>query len=69
MLVASAQNELGTPVARTSMIEDGISKSESMSSLDSPLSLSAGAARAMPAKSRAARDLYCILVVGIVFEV
>lgn len=59
VLVASAQNEVGTAVARTIAMEGGTE----MSSMPSLESLSAGAAMAMLAKSTAARDLNCILTV------
>jgi hypothetical protein len=63
VLVASAQNELGTAVAMTTAMELGMSKLESVSPADSRLLLSAGAARAMPANRRAAKDLNCIVPV------
>lgn len=59
VLVASAQKELGTAVARTTAMDWGMVKS-SMSWLES---VSAGAAMAMLAKSTAARDLNCIVAV------
>jgi hypothetical protein len=61
VFVASAQKELGTAVAMTAIIDGGMSYGESVSSPDSRLLLSAGAARAALAKSRAARDLNCII--------
>lgn len=61
VLVASAQNEVGTAVARTTAMEGGMI-SERFSSTDSLVS--AGAAMAMLAKRRVARDLYCMVAVG-----
>lgn len=61
VLVASAQNEDGTAVARTTAMDGGIT-SERLSPADSLVS--AGAAMAMLVKRRAARDLYCMVAVG-----
>lgn len=61
--MASAQNEVGTAVARTVAIEGGIRSSIS-AAWDSD-STSAGAAMAMLAKRTAARDLYCMATVEV----
>lgn len=60
-MVASAQNEVGTAVARTTAIDEGMI-SERLFSADSLVS--AGAAMAMVAKRRAAKDLYCMVPAG-----
>lgn len=64
VLVASAQNEVGTAVARTTAMEGGMI-SERLSSVDSRSELvSAGAAIAILAKKRAVKDLYCMVMIG-----
>jgi hypothetical protein len=63
-LVASVQNEVGTAVARITAMEGGMSKPNSVSPDSVSVFVSAGAAIAMLAKRRAARDLYCMVMVG-----
>lgn len=64
VLVASAQNEVGTAVARTTAMEGGMIFASSASPDSRAELVSAGAAMAMLARRRVARDLYCILTVG-----
>ena len=63
-MVASAQNELGTAVARTTAMEGGMISARLASSDSTAELVSAGAAIAILARSRVARDLYCMLTVG-----
>ena len=64
VLVASAQNELGTAVARTTAMEGGIISARPASPDSIAELVSAGAAMAMLARRRAARDLGCMVTVG-----